>query len=360
VLRQAPARYRVRFAPDYAGGAILAASGFGFLGSTAVAVSDFLGDQQFTLAADLFGGPLEETNALLLYSYLPRRWDFSAGLFHLKNYYSARVTGTGEALGSPRLFSERSFGAMLAASRPFDRFRRLDLGLTQMFVERTFFGQDASDGRDGAARRRESVSSPWLSLVGDNALWGMTGPVNGGRTNLTYSPSFAWLSHGLTYQTVTLDARRYWDLTRGYTFAGRVLAGRSDGHDAQTFFVGGFSTLRGFPHYGISGTRVAIVNAELRFPFIERLGVVGPVPIGGLDLRGAMFADAGLVWSRGERLRFFQVLDGVRRLDSPFLGFGVGARTNIGFLVLKLDAAWQTDFASVGRPRWEFSTGPEF
>ena len=360
VLRQTPARYRVRFAPDYAEGAILAATGFGFLGSAAVALSDFLGDQQVYLAADLFGGPLEETNALLRYSYLPGRWDFSAGLFHLKNYYSARVTGTGEALGSPRLFSERSFGAMLEASRPFDRFRRLDLSLTQMIVERTFFGWEAASGRETSERRHESVSSPALSLVGDNALWGTTGPVNGGRTNLTYSPSYAWLSNGLAYQTVTLDTRRYWDLTHGYTLAARVLAGRSDGHDAQSFFVGGFSTLRGFPHYELSGTRVAIANAEVRFPFIERLGVVGPVPLGGLDLRGVMFADAGLVWNRGERLRFVQSRGGVRRLDSPYLGFGVGARTNLGFIVLKLDAAWQTDLASVGRPRWEFSTGPEF
>jgi outer membrane protein assembly factor BamA len=199
-----------------------------------------------------------------------------------------------------------------------------------------------------------------VSLVGDHALWGPTGPVNGGRYNLTYSPSLAWFSNGLAYHTLTLEARRYWDLTRGYTFAGRLLAGRSDGPDAQTFFVGGSSTLRGFPGYDIAGTRVAIVNAELRFPFIERFGIVGPLPLGSLDLRGVLFGDAGLVWNRSEALRFTHVAGGVRRLASPLLSFGVGARTSIAFVVLKLDAAWRTDFASVGRPRWEFSIGPEF
>ena len=360
VLAQPPTPYRVRFSPDYAGGGLLAATGFGFVGSAALAFSDFLGDQRFYLAADLFGGPLEETNALLLYSYLPRRWDFTAGLFHFKNYHSARVTGTGEALGSPRLFSERTFGALLEASRPFDRFHRLDFAFTQMFVERTFFEEDVRGEVARAGRRYESVSAPSLSLVGDNTLWGSTGPVNGGRSNLTFSPSFGWLARGLSYRTATLDARRYWDLTRGYTLAARVLAGRSDGRDAQTFFVGGFSTLRGFPHYGITGTRLAIVNAELRFPFIERLGVVGPVPLGRLDLRGALFADAGVVWDRGEPLRFTRVVHGARRLASPLASFGAGVRTNLGFIVLKVDAAWQTDLASVGRPRWEFSIGPEF
>jgi outer membrane protein assembly factor BamA len=209
-------------------------------------------------------------------------------------------------------------------------------------------------------RRYESVTSPSLALVGDNALWGSTGPVNGGRSKLTLDPSFGWLARGLSYRTVTLDARRYWDLTRGYTLAGRVLAGRSDGRDARTFFVGGFSTLRGFPPYEITGTRLALLNVELRFPFIERFGVVGPVPLGSLDLRGALFADLGMAWDRGAPLRFTRVIAGVRRLDSPLASFGAGARSNLGFMVLKLDAAWQTDLANVGRPRWEFSIGPEF
>jgi Tol biopolymer transport system component len=359
LLAQKPARYRVRFGPDYAGAGVLAATGFGFAGSAAFAFGDFLGDHQIYLAADLFGS-LSETNALLVYRYLPRRWDFSAGIFHFKNYYSSQVTTAGEVLGSPRLFSERTVGGMVEASRPFDRFRRLDLGFTQLLTERTFYDVDELGNVVRAARRFESVSSPSISLVGDNALWGSTGPVNGSRYNLTWSPSLAWLQNGLVFETTILDARRYWDLTHGYSLAGRVLAGRSDGRDAQTFFVGGFSTLRGYPEYGLAGTRFAIVNAEVRFPFIERLGVVGPIPLGSLDLRGALFLDGGMVWNDGDRLRFVHVVGGARRLDSPLASFGVGARTNLAFVILKLDAAWRTDLASVGSPRWEFSIGPEF
>jgi hypothetical protein len=274
--------------------------------------------------------------------------------------YSARYTTTGEALGSARISSERSFGALIGASRPFDRFRRLDLDLSEVLVERRFYEEDEPGFLPAAERRYESVTSPSVALVGDNTLWGRTGPVNGGRYHLAFSPSFAWLENGLAYRSLTLDARHYWDLPRGYVLAARLLGGRSDGRDARDFRVGGFSTLRGFPLYGLAGKRVALVNAELRFPFIDRLGVVGPLPLGSFALRGALFADAGAVWDRGAPLRLTRMSAGQRRLDSPCLSFGAGVRTTALSLVLKLDTAWRTDLADVASPRWEFSIGPEF
>ena len=176
-----------------------------------------------------------------------------------------------------------------------------------MFVERAVLrARTCSATSSQAATEYRSVTSPSVSLVGDNTLFGYYGPVNGQRYNLTYSPSFAWFDNGLAYQTVTFDARRYWDLTHGYTFAGRVLAGVSGGRNPQTFRVGGFSTLRGFPDFDLLGSRVAIVNVELRFPFIQQLGLVGPLPIGIFNLRGAVFADVGAVWNEGDELRLIE------------------------------------------------------
>src|SRR5262249_23490716 len=110
VLGQSPAPYKVRLAPDFAGGGFYASSSFGFIGSTQFLFSDFLGNHSIYVATDVFSSSLGETNALAIYNYLPRRWDFGGGLFHFKNYYSSRVTTLGDALGSPRLFSERNFG----------------------------------------------------------------------------------------------------------------------------------------------------------------------------------------------------------------------------------------------------------
>jgi Tol biopolymer transport system component len=360
VLAQEPSPYRARLAPDYAGGGFAAATGYGFAGSTQFLFSDFLGNHSLFLASDIFSASLEESNALAIYSYLPRRWDVGVGLFHFKNYFSSRVTTLGEQLGGPRLFSERTFGALASASYPFDRFRRVEFNLTQMFVERTFFEEDAFGRFFETGDEYRSVTSPSVSLVGDHALFGYYGPVNGARWNLTYSPSFALADNGLSYQTVTFDTRRYWDFTRGYTFASRVLAGVSDGRDAQTFRVGGFNTLRGYSDFDLLGSRIAIVNAELRFPFIQQLGLVGPVPLGFFNLKGAVFGDAGLVWNEGDELRGTHLVDGERRLKDPKVGFGTGVRTALWFFILKLDCAWSTSFADVSRPRWHFSIGPEF
>jgi Tol biopolymer transport system component len=358
VLSQKPARYRGRLAPDYVGAGFYAST-LGAVGAAQFVFSDFLGNHNLFVATDVFSDNLAETNALVVYNYLPRRWDVGGGLFHFKNYYWSEVTSLGEGLGTPRLFAERNFGLLLSTSYPFDRFRRAELGFMQMFVERTFFAEDDL-GFFETGKEYRSVSSPSLSLVGDNALFGFYGPVNGQRYNLSLTPSFAWFHNGLAYRTATADVRRYWDLSNGHTFAGRLLGGVSGGRDPQIFQVGGFSTVRGFPDFETTGSRIAIANAELRFPFIQQLGVVGPVPLGVFNLRGATFLDLGLVWNRGESPRVSRVVGGRRRLQDLMLGFGVGARTAFAFLLLKLDLAWRSDLDGVSQPRWHFSIGPEF
>lgn len=360
VLGQSPSPYRWRLAPEAIQGGFFAASGYGVVGQTQLYFSDFLGDRALYVATDIFANSLEETNALAIYSFLPKRWDWSAGAFHFKDYYQSRVTTLGEQLGSAQLFSERSFGALGSVSYPFDRFRRAEFQYTQMFVERTFFERDVNGDYFRAGRQYRSVSSPSVSLVGDNSLFGYYGPVNGGRYNLSYSPAFALFDNALAYHTVSADIRRYWDLTSGYTLGMRALAGASAGRDAQAFRIGGFSTLRGYRDFDLIGSRVALANVELRFPFIQQLGLVGPLPIGIFNIRGAVFSDFGVIWNEGERLRLSTAEGGRRRLDSPYMSFGTGIRTYLLGLPIKLDAAWPTDLADTGKPRWHFSIGYDF
>jgi outer membrane translocation and assembly module TamA len=308
----------------------------------------------------VFSNSLQDANALLLYSVLPHRLDWSVGVFHFKNYFQSRVTTLGEELGSAKLFSERTFGGLGGWSYPFNRFRRVEIQFTQMFVEEQFF-RELSDGSFVATNREyRAVSSPSVSLVGDHALFGISGPVNGARWNLTYSPSFAWFENGLAYHTATADYRRYWDLTHGYSFATRMLGGMSEGRDPQSFRVGGFSTLRGFPDFDLVGTRLALGSVELRFPFIEDLGVVGPLPLGNLRLRGAVFADIGAVWTGDTKPRFWAVDERGRHLRDPDFAFGTGIRSWLIGLPMKLDVAWATNLQDIKRPRWHFSIGPEF
>jgi len=361
VLGQKPAPYRWKLEPEAVQIGALAASSFGFAGSAQFLFSDFLGDHSLYFAGDLFSNSVSDVNALLVYSTLPHRLDWSVGAFHFKNYFESRVTTLGEQLGSAELFSERTFGGLVGWSYPFDRFRRAELQITQMFVEEEFFREEPNGDIVSTGRREyRAATSPSLSLVGDHALWGSSGPVNGGRWNLTYSPAFALFPKSLAYQTVTFDSRRYQDLTHGYSFATRFVAGTSSGRNAQAFRVGGFSTLRGFPDFDLIGTHLTMLNAELRFPFVEQFGLVGPVPLGNLRLRGAVFADLGTVWSGDTRPRFWQVDEKGRHLTDPYFAFGTGIRTWLLGLPMKLDVAWATNLDQIRRPRWHFSIGPEF
>jgi len=161
---------------------------------------------------------------------------------------------------------------------------------------------------------------------------------------------------------VAADWRRYWQLFPEYQFAMRVEGLRSMGRDRQVFEMGGYSSIRGFEDFSVLGTNAAFTNLELRFPFINALGVVGPLPLGFFNLRGAAFADVGAVWTEDKNLRLTRVdpVSGTRSTQDLLLSAGVGARSNLGFLLLKLDVAWPYSLDRWGKPRYHFSLAPQF
>ncbi len=359
VLSQKPTPYRWHLAPEAFQVGALAASSYGFAGSTQIAFSDFLGDHSLYFAGDVFSNSLSDANALVVYNVLPHRLDWNVGAFHFKNFYQASVTSLGEQLSSAKLFSERKYGALIGASYPFDRFRRVEMQFTQMFVEEQFFQQLPTGDVISDNNANRAVTAPSFTLVGDNSLFGEFGPVNGGRWNLSYTAAVPIFDNALSYNTFTVDKRRYWDLTRGNSFAVRLLGATSFGRNPQVFRIGGFSTLRGFPDFALEGTHLALVNLELRFPFIEDLGVVGPLPLGNLRLRGVVFTDIGEIWSQGNP-RFWITDARGRHLSDSNVSFGTGLRSWIFGLPMKVDVAWATDLLGYRRPRWTFSIGPEF
>ncbi|NOT33977.1 MAG: BamA/TamA family outer membrane protein [Candidatus Eisenbacteria bacterium] len=360
LIAQVPSPYRAQFAAEGAGGSVYA-SNLGFLGATQLSLADFLGDRRIEFALGLYSNSLSDANALIAYHHLPGRWDWSVGAFHFKEYFESDVSTLGEQFGSDRIFSERNFGALVSGTYPFDKFRRFELGYVQRFVERQFFVDDGFGFLIADDKEFRSVSGPTVSLVGDNTLFGYYGPVNGSRYNATISAGLPWTGHALAYRTYSLDARQYYDLTHGYTFARRLLVGWSEGRNPQSFRVGGFSTLRGFDDYSISGNRLALTSLELRFPFIRQLGLVGPLPLGVFNLRGATFVDAGMVWNDGYSPRVSNARDpGGRKFQDLRFDYGVGVRSWVWFLLAKVDVGWQYDLRKSSEPHWQFSIGPEF
>src|SRR2546425_4232624 len=157
-----------------------------------------------------------------------------------------------------------------------------------------------------------SYYGPQLALVHDNSLFGWVGPFAGSRWRLEASPSFgAW-----QFTAGLVDWRRYF-FARPFTLAVRGLFYGRIGRDADLFrsFLGNPDLLRGYTAGSLInnecfasatqnscaqldqliGSRIAVANAELRFPLTRSL-VLGFLPVGLPPIEGAIFYDAGLAW----------------------------------------------------------------
>ena len=281
-------------------------------------------------------------------------------------------------------------------SRPFNTFKRLEGGLSWLNINREFLDEylDRSGNFTSQEDRKIRTLIASLSYVTDTALWGWTGPNNGGRSefNLTVSPKYD-KKNGLGFVTFRADIRRYLKFGQEYNLVYRLAGGISEGSEPQQFFLGGldnwlnrrfsggniridrpediyfssFETpLRGTNYYEQSGNRFALLNAEFRFPLIRYLILGWPLPIGLQNVRGALFTDLGAAWQGklGEYERFQAFKGGTGfppELNDLLMGYGLGSRANLGFLLLRFDVAWTTDLEhSSSRPRYYFSLGTEF
>jgi len=353
--------YRIKFTPDWVTGGFEYASAYGLGGSTEISLSDFLGNHRVYVATDFFSS-LQETDVLAIYYYLTKRVDLGVGGFHFKNYYYSRTTTLGEEFSEEKYFSDRNYGFLLLASYPFGKFNRVDVDLTHLTVERQFYEFDPNTGNFFATTKgTKRVLSPGVTFVGDTVQWGFFGPASGSRWAIAYSGALKLSKEDMDFRTAWTDLRKYFRVARGYSFAFRLVGAMSDGKDAQRFFAGGTYTLRGYEDFQFTGTRVVFLNSEFRFPFIERVGFVWPLPVGLSNVEGVLFFDIGTAWTVDERFRPFTHDNGFH-MDPEYGGasLGTGIRTNLSFIILKLDFAWRTNLNEVAGYRTHVSIGGEF
>jgi outer membrane protein assembly factor BamA len=237
------------------------------------------------------------------------------------------------------------------------------------------------------------IIQPYLDFVHDNVVWGVTGPVNGERARLLglYSPRVS--GNSLDFQTLIADGRKYYRLQRKYNLVLRLSTGQSFGRDKQDFYLGGtrnclfgpgitagvmdedlwslenfyfgnyVAPLRGIKFYDMRGKGYLLANLEFRYPFINYLVIDWPLGVVFRQVRGALFLDAATVWDQLPDFSKFRFTSGIPRHDelTTQCGLGFGGRLNIGFTVLRLDIAWQTDFNRIAhKPHYYFSLGGEF
>ena len=363
-------KYKIKFSPDLINGAAGYSTYFGLQGYTQILLSDMLGNHQIYIGTNLVFD-LRNSNISAQYWYLPNRIDWGFGAFHISNFFRTFYEG---------LIRFRNYGASLLMSRPFDKFTRLDFGLTWFNVNKEYIEIP------NAPTEEVQTLLPSIALVHDQVEWGFTGPRNGTRASFSILASPKYAFNSLEFGTVKVDYRRYLELFSGYSLAFRLNAGTSLGRNAQRFFLGGVpnwlnrtfkgglrinniediyfsefvTPLRGAAYYERDGNSFGLANFEFRFPLIPYIQLGFP-PLRLGNIQGVFFTDIGSAWDNQDFWYATRIDEnGKKVFDDIVMGYGVGARIFfLGFLV-RFDVAWRYDISYVSKPIYYWSFGADF
>jgi hypothetical protein len=353
--------YHPHFRSEWITGAFFY-DGFGASAALQSSVSDVLGNHRFYVGANVFRS-LENTDAFLTYSYLPRRLDWSFGVYHAKDLFLDDRTGLGQPLGEEghdAYFSERRWGTFASVTYPFHTFRRIGLEVNALEIDREILDEEEDVDAD-AVRFRGRVVLPRIYHSFDNTLWGWTGPVQGSRSLVSFQHSLPVGGDRLSFGTALADARWYARFAGDYVVAIRGFVASSFGSDPQQFQIGGPNSVRGHPRQAYHGRNAALATVEFRYPFIEYVKLGWPFRSAFGGIRGDVFLDVGTAFDDPRRFRAVgRGEDGRAGLEDVHVGFGVGARARVAYFPLRVDVGWPADGPGVGSPVWHVTVAPEF
>ncbi len=386
--------YHVSFHPDYiADPSVGYTPSYGgmFAGGTAFVFSDLLGNHQLAVAGNVYGR-LSDASVFLGYANLSHRLQYTTGISQ-DPIYVPLAGFQGEI--APGIFRfETQYlryvvrNLFLTGQYPFNRFSRVETGvqfnsIAQGLV-RVF--QDCSSAgyctdiqfRNDTTLPTINYVTPSTAFVSDNTLFGTTGPVMGRRMRFQASHSVGKIN----FSDFLADYRRYDPIIfNTLTFATRFLSSISVGPDEGFFpkYIGRPDFVRGYDRANfnfydctsiigtqaqcnnaqLAGSRVAVANAELRFPIIRRFDVGSAFGLPPVD--GLIFYDAGLAWSRGQTPHLGRAPDNndptLNRY--PLTSWGAGLRVNLfNLAILRWDYA--RPLSSDRKPNWTFSLGASY
>ena len=275
------------------------------------------------------------------YGFLTHRTDVGAMVY---NYHEYHILG---GIQSRRGILQRITGLGAYLNYPFDRYHRLDLAFS-MYSKPFSFNFQTRDPLDPYEDDRGLLTVGSVAFVGDTTMWREWEPYTGSRYRIELEQSFPALGSELSLTNAIFDARRYFGLGRRSTIAARLLLGSNFGADQSYFYLGGIDTIRGYDYEALVGTRIGLLNLEVRIPFIDVLHFGWPVPwtLGGI--RGIVFADMGGAWSDWQYgpdnpFRVFVWENNRLRLDDVRASIGIGLRLQLGVFSVDFAAARLTD-----------------
>ncbi len=383
-----PEVYKPKWGLDYAGqpsiGVGVDPFGTYATGGIALLFSDMLGNHVIGTAAQVTSR-FDEFGGTLFYLNREHRWNWGASIDqtpYVSRGFEAGVIGDIYVEREYR-FLQRDQSATGFLTYPFSRSHRVEfsggyrrIGQNYDLTERTysiFTGQQLSEDRtDLETFPTLNLGEASTALVFDTSIMGATSPIRGSRYRLEYTQS----GGSLTYSGVLADMRTYIMPFRPYTIALRGMYYGRLGRDAENgalpaLFIGYPGLVRGYDQNSFEsiecgnapngacpvfdrliGSRVAVANAELRFPIWGAFG--GDQFYGPLPLEGAIFADGGIAWGASERTGF------ARGDEKPVSSVGAAIRVNVlGFAVAEIDYVRPLQRSERGW-LWQFSLRPGF
>ena len=335
VARMKSQPYRRKYSLDFATGQFAYVPRIGTGQGATFLVSDLLSDNLFYFHLSTFQGRkfqnlFDNISALGLYLNQTRRLNWGVGLYRFKgNQYE------GDFFPS---YTESTVGAFGLLRYPLSRFARVESQLSVEHSDRFDFTLPVAD-----PERKGWIGSQYVSYIHDNSLWTSTGPIDGHILALSTGVASDFSNARFDSYTAILDARQYLRLGRRSAFAFRWLGFYSGGDRPQRVNIGGSLGIRGYPNYGyVIGSRVWMLNSELRFPLLDYFTF--GTPIGAIrfpEVQAAFFGDVGRATQLGDEHRALigsygvgfrlPVIDGfVLRLDwgrrftdQNFVGYGL-------------------------------------
>jgi hypothetical protein len=388
--------YKVRFLPEYIGQPQIGYAqdnfGRGVYGGTTLILSDMLSNHRLTFAGGL-NGRLADAQVFAAYTSLQKRLQYITGVVQEPYYFYSgdRLVGgpNDPVIEQQQLITRYVVRQAFGISQyPLNRFTRFELGLAYNNVDRSTIyiirQIDRVRGYAGQFYMGPTINEPGLNYVqpnvayvSDNALFGYTGPIMGRRFRFQVTPtlgSFQWMEYLADYRRY--DPVIFNFITIATRFTSRLAVGRDE---LETpLYIGRPELLRGYNRETcgqtvitgeldvnncaaarLIGSRVAIANAEVRFPLIRQFYfAIIPFPLPPVD--GLAFYDVGLAWSRGNQLESSQPSSGdVSNVRYPLRSYGVGVRVNLfNFALARWDYSIPLDTDRKGF--WTFSLGPSF
>ncbi|MBV9772516.1 MAG: PD40 domain-containing protein [Gemmatimonadetes bacterium] len=386
----AVAPYHAKLGLDYLGQPQVGASiggpfGGGVYGGIFGIFSDVLG--RHTVGAAIQAqGKLDEIGGAVQYLNRGKRWNYGFGAQrtpYVYGYYAEGVDPAEPDVYRQQLVRLRYFDTSLqgVVQYPFSAVQRVELsgGFRRIAQDQQVY-EALYDLRTGAGLNTQTrdlggvgynmfeSSAAW---VYDDAVFGYTAPMAGQRARLEVSPVLGQLR----FTTALADYRRYL-FVRPFTLAVRGLTYGRYGRDAEGVFadqyLGYSSLIRGYESVynrcsesgqdcglleGMVGSRVAVANAELRFPLIRRATVGNGFALPPID--GFGFYDAGVAWTSATRPSLQRGIPDQADLRGLLTSAGVGTRTNLfGYAVLEVD--YVRALESTRGWHWVFALQPGF